>query len=187
MLFSTFVGVVVDGVFDAETSADVLFLEALCLDPSALTAVQTSVRRRLQRVLQRLGFLTEDEAQAMADWAHGGDFSVDAEVPLEANDRRGLERLLRYCAWPAFAPERLRKINAEHLSSPAPASASADSDAEGTVGPSGGADAATAKIPASRRLGTGTERANAGRGDGAGAAGRRGASRPLGRSAGRTG
>lgn len=101
MLFSTFVGVVVDGVFDAETSADVLFLEALCLDPSALTAVQTSVRRRLQRVLQRLGFLTEDEAQAMADWAHGGDFSVDAEVPLEANDRRGLERLLRIGAFGA--------------------------------------------------------------------------------------
>ena len=34
---------------------------------------------------------------------------------LEANDRQGLERLLRYCARPAFAQERLRQIDAEHL------------------------------------------------------------------------
>ena len=46
---------------------------------------------------------------------HGGGFSVDAEVRIEANDRAGLERLLRYCARPAFAQEQLREIDAEHL------------------------------------------------------------------------
>ena len=34
---------------------------------------------------------------------------------IEANDRSGLERLLRYCARPVFALERLRQIDAEHL------------------------------------------------------------------------
>ena len=34
---------------------------------------------------------------------------------VEASDRQGLERLLRYCARPAFALERLREIDAEHL------------------------------------------------------------------------
>jgi hypothetical protein len=36
-------------------------------------------------------------------------------VRLEANDRQGLERLLRYCARPAFAQERLCQIDPEHL------------------------------------------------------------------------
>ena len=38
----------------------------------------------------------------MRDSRHGG-------------DRSGLERLLRYCARPALALERLREIDSEHL------------------------------------------------------------------------
>ena len=34
---------------------------------------------------------------------------------IEADDRNGLERLLRYCARPAFALERLREIDPGHL------------------------------------------------------------------------
>ena len=34
---------------------------------------------------------------------------------VEAHDRQGLERLLRYCAWPGFALERLREIDPEDL------------------------------------------------------------------------
>ena len=34
-------------------------------------------------------------------------FSLDAKVRIEARDRAGLERLLRYCARPIFASERL--------------------------------------------------------------------------------
>jgi len=51
----------------------------------------------------------------MAAWEHGGGFSVDTSVRIEAADRAGLERLLRYCARPAFALERLREIDPEHL------------------------------------------------------------------------
>jgi len=44
-----------------------------------------------------------------------GGFSLDASVRIEASDRHGRERLLRYCARPAFALERLREIDAERL------------------------------------------------------------------------
>ena len=51
----------------------------------------------------------------MGAWAHSGGFSLDATVRIEGDDREGLERLLRYCARPAFALERLREIDPEHL------------------------------------------------------------------------
>jgi urease accessory protein UreH len=42
----------------------------------------------------------------MGQWAHGGGFSVDGSVRIEAADRAGRERLLRYCARPPFALAR---------------------------------------------------------------------------------
>ena len=44
----------------------------------------------------------------MLAYQHSG-FSVDAGVCIEAHDRAALERLLRYCARPPFAMDRLRK------------------------------------------------------------------------------
>jgi hypothetical protein len=44
----------------------------------------------------------------MLCYKHSG-FSVDTSVCIAAQDRAGLERLLRYCARPPFAMERLRK------------------------------------------------------------------------------
>ena len=43
----------------------------------------------------------------MRQWDHGGGFSLDAKVRIETRDRKGLEQLLRYCARPIFASERL--------------------------------------------------------------------------------
>ena len=51
----------------------------------------------------------------MGQWEHGGGFSVDGSVRIEAADRAGRERLLRYCARPPFALDRLRELDAEHL------------------------------------------------------------------------
>ncbi len=48
----------------------------------------------------------------MLAYQHSG-FSVDAGVHIEAHDRATLERLLRYCASPPFAVDRLRKEGAE--------------------------------------------------------------------------
>jgi hypothetical protein len=42
-------------------------------------------------------------------------FSLDASVRIEAHNRVGLQRLLRYCARLAVALERPREIDAEHL------------------------------------------------------------------------
>ncbi len=63
----------------------------------------------------RRGLLDSDAAHAMQAWQHGGGFSVDASVRIEAADRAGRERLLRYCARPPFALERLQQRDAEHL------------------------------------------------------------------------
>jgi hypothetical protein len=73
------------------------------------------VRRRLLRVFARRGLLPADDAQAMGQWAHGGGFSVDASVRIAAGDRVGRERLLRYCARPPFALDRLHERDPEHL------------------------------------------------------------------------
>jgi hypothetical protein len=43
----------------------------------------------------------------MRHWPHRGGFSVDASVRVEAWDRAGLERLVRYAARPPFALNRL--------------------------------------------------------------------------------
>jgi hypothetical protein len=61
------------------------------------------------------GLLPRDDARAMAQWAHGGGFSVDGSVRIEAADRAGRERLLRYCARPPFALHRLRELDPERL------------------------------------------------------------------------
>jgi hypothetical protein len=107
--------VVVDGVFEADAAGGAQFHEARALGPEALAKIQARVRVRLLRALTRRNLLEREDAQAMGEWDHGGGFSLDASVRIEGEDRPGLERLLRYCARPAFALERLRQIDAEHL------------------------------------------------------------------------
>jgi hypothetical protein len=84
-------------------------------DHKLLDEVHGKIRRRLLRALIRRGVLDPEDAEAMANWAHGSGFSLGASVRIERTDRQGLERLLRYCARPAFALEFWRKIDAEHL------------------------------------------------------------------------
>jgi len=67
------------------------------------------------RVVVRRGLLPGDDARAMAQWPHGGGFSVEGSVRIEAADRAGRERLLRYCARPPLALERLRELDPERL------------------------------------------------------------------------
>ncbi len=107
--------IVVEGVFEADAAEGVRFHEARDIGPAVLGAIQARVRTRLLRALTRRGLFEREDAQAMAEWEHGGGFSLDAGVRIEAANRAGLERLLRYCARPAFALERLRQVDAEHL------------------------------------------------------------------------
>jgi hypothetical protein len=61
----------------------------------------------------------------MQAWEHGGGCSANAEVWVPSRDRAGLERLIRYCARPIFAGERLAWIKPNeslvyHLPKPRP-------------------------------------------------------------------
>ena len=76
--------------------------------------MQAKIRRRLLRALTRRGVLEPEDAETMANWDHGGGFSLDASGRVEGADRPGLDRLLRSCARPPFALERWREIDAEH-------------------------------------------------------------------------
>jgi hypothetical protein len=107
--------VVIDGVFEPAPADGVVFRAATGLDANTIATVQAGVRRRLLRVFVRRGLLPRDDAQAMAQWAHGGGFSVDGSVHIEAADRAGRERLLRYCARPPFALDRLCELGPERL------------------------------------------------------------------------
>jgi hypothetical protein len=77
--------------------------------------VQARVRRRVLHWFATRGYLDKDNAKEMAQWANGGGFSLDASVRIEGHDRAGLERLLRYCARPPFALERLEALNEQRL------------------------------------------------------------------------
>ena len=102
-------------IFAADASGAAAFHESRTPEQNLLDEVQAKVRRRLLRALTGRGVLDPEDAESMASWDHGGGFSLDASVRVEGADRPGLERLLRYCARPAFAVERLREIDAEHL------------------------------------------------------------------------
>ena len=62
------------------------------------------------RWFARAGTLDPAYARNMAGWHHGGGFSLDASVRIDGHDRAGLERLLRYCARPPFALQRLEQL-----------------------------------------------------------------------------
>jgi len=84
--------VVIDGVFDAAAAGGVIFHAATGLDVTAIAEVQAQLRRRLLRLFVLRGLLPADDALAMAQWEHGGGFSVDASVRIEAADRAARER-----------------------------------------------------------------------------------------------
>lgn len=73
--------------------------------------VHAGVRRRVLRAFVGRDLIESLDAKEMLAYEHNG-FSVDASVCIEARDRSGLERLLRYCARPPFAMDRLRQQGA---------------------------------------------------------------------------
>lgn len=110
---------VIDGVFepiaDTEEEGRVVFNAACGLDAVAIADVQAVARQRILRAFVRRGLIDQSDGKEMGEWEHGGGFSVDASVCIEGTDRRGLERLLRYCARPPFALEHLQERDAGHL------------------------------------------------------------------------
>ena len=116
---------VVDGVFEGvpgegtvDANADVpapppgvIFHPASAIDADAVAQVQATLRKRILRGFVARSLLESCDAKDMLAYQHSG-FSVDAGVCIASHDRAALERLLRYCARPPFAMERLRKEGA---------------------------------------------------------------------------
>ena len=110
---------VINGVFETiedagEFPQSVRFLPAAELTPEAVAVIAEQVRVRVLRWFARSGLIEPDDVREMLAWENSG-FSLDAAVRVGAHDRAGLERLLRYCARPPFALERLELIGAERV------------------------------------------------------------------------
>jgi hypothetical protein len=106
--------VMIDGVFCGEDAETLRFQETR-LAPEQMATLHQTIRQRIVRLFVRRGILDKAEGRAMRTCEHDGGFSLDTSVRIEAHDRQGLERLLRYCARPAFAQERLRQLDPERL------------------------------------------------------------------------
>jgi hypothetical protein len=99
-----------DGVFAASDGQALAFMPAT-VDADRVARVQARVRRQVLAAYCRHGVLDAQATKDMAAWDHGGGFSVDASVGIAADDRPALERLLRYCARPCWASERLTQTD----------------------------------------------------------------------------
>ena len=101
-----------DGVFVPNGDGPPAFLPTRPLTAADLAAITERVRRRVIRWFRRSRFLDAAAAADMLAWENSG-FSVDASVRITLLDRdvpsyfRSLGHLLRYCARPPFALERL--------------------------------------------------------------------------------
>ncbi len=106
---------VTDGVFSRGADGEAVLFPALDLDSDDFVAVQTKMRRRGLRWMNRHGHLDPAAVHTMDTVDHAGGWSVDASVTIPGWDRRGLERLVRYCARPPLSQERLSRLNDETL------------------------------------------------------------------------
>jgi hypothetical protein len=102
---------VLDGVFSRADDSEIAFHEAYDLTPDRIAQVESVVQKRVLRYFRRQGLLDELDAAGMLTWQGSGGFSVDASVRIEAEDRAGIARLVRYCARPPFALERLHALD----------------------------------------------------------------------------
>ena len=109
---------VTDGVF-ASGPDGVAFLAARPISPADLTTLTERVRRRLVRWFRWRRLIDAETAADMLAWENSG-FSCDASVRIALTNRdvpgyfRSLEHLVRYCARPAFALERLFLLESRH-------------------------------------------------------------------------
>ena len=107
-----------DGVFVPTCDQPPAFLPARAITQADLAALTEKVRRRVVRWFRMQRLLDADAAADMLARENSG-FSVDASVRITLIDRdvpsyfQSLEHLLRYCARPPFALERLSVIRGE--------------------------------------------------------------------------
>ena len=82
-------------LFSKADDSEIAFHEAYDLTPDRVAQVEFVVQKRILRYFRRQGLLDELDAAGMLTWQGSGGFSVDASVRIEAEDRAGIERLVR--------------------------------------------------------------------------------------------
>ena len=92
-----------DGGFDEGGE----FIPSPYLDSAIRLDLVEALRKRLLRYLRRQGLIERSTELTQGELRHCGGFSIDGSVMIRASDRKGLEKLIRYCARPAFSDERL--------------------------------------------------------------------------------
>jgi hypothetical protein len=97
--------IVVDGVFE-KNGETFTFHEAI-LTQDDITDAQEAIEKSIMRLFNRRGWFDSDEVEKILSYENNG-FSLNAKVRIQAFDRDGLEKLIRYCARPSFASENLR-------------------------------------------------------------------------------
>jgi hypothetical protein len=120
--------VVLDGLCAEDDDGSIRFHPASDLGSKDIQRLQQTLRCRTLRLFLRRGLLDEPTVENMLTWQAAGGFSLDASVRFSGTDRAGRERLLRYCARPPFALERLRIERASPVRS-----AGAGSDCAGEI------------------------------------------------------
>ncbi len=103
--------VVIEGLFIADTKDQLRYQPVHDITDKDIHEVQERVRLRVLKAFKRWKLIKDYEADNMKSWQGGVGFSVDGSVKLHKNDSKGLERLLRYCARPVFASERLQQLS----------------------------------------------------------------------------
>ena len=98
--------IVIEGLFHQDDSAHIKFTPVDHLGPEDIEIIEQKVRNRVLKLFKRSKILSPDQVDSMLGWKNSG-FSLNADVGIGAEDRNGLERLLRYCARPAFASDQL--------------------------------------------------------------------------------
>ncbi len=97
--------IVADGVFE-KNEESFNFHEAF-LTHDDIADTQDAIEKSVLHFFRKKGWLNKDEVEKILGYENTG-FSLDAKVKIHSFDREGLEKLIRYCARPAFASENLR-------------------------------------------------------------------------------
>lgn len=103
--------IVIEGLFISDSNGSLRFRSINNITEKDIKEVQKRVQLRVLKGFKRWKFLKDYEVENMKAWQGGGGFSVDGSVKLHKNDCKGLERLLRYCARPIFASEKLQQLS----------------------------------------------------------------------------
>jgi len=98
--------IVADGLFNNE--GELQFHEAF-ITQDDIADTQDCIQRRVLKFFGRRGWFNKESIENLLSYENSG-FSLDATVKIQSWDRDGLERLIRYCARPAFASENLREM-----------------------------------------------------------------------------